>query len=441
MKKLIVGLLTFNLACAQSLTSLYHQSLKNDPQYQVAYYQYLADLKNPSIAKSARLPQITARAAAFMDKYKFYEDVPHYETSPGYSIQLDLKQVLYNRQLNTAIDQADLQAKLAETQWLIEQQSLMVRTTTSYMNLLKAVEAEVSAKSEKKALDQLLNSVHHHYKMKTATKDEYLMVKAQFQQAIAKALDAHYQVILAKEEISALSGDVSMPIYGLSDQFQLQLPNPNHVGDWEELAWKNNLNITAMQYQETMAKTNIKQIKSGHFPTFYLGGRYMRQHFSSEFWVLNSDLEQNYWQVGLGVEIPVYQGGQVKAKTDQAKSTYQSIKEQHKFTRREVKKAVHQSFYGIVVGKSSIDALQTAFKANEQALQSMKEAYQLGVKTLSDHLKQTHDLYNSQTQFRQARYDYVLATLKLKQAVGMLNERDIDEINQLLTRKLKVDLN
>jgi|GEM_PF-2779903 outer membrane protein len=441
MKKLIIGLLTINLACAQSLTSLYHQSLKNDPQYQSAYYQYLADLKTPTIAKSARLPQITAKAAAFRDKYKFYDDVPHFETSPGYSLQLDLKQVLFSKTLNKTIDQADLQAQLAKTQWHIQQQSLMVRTAEKYMNLLKAVEAEISAKSKKKSLKQLLNSVQHHRDLKTATKAEYLIVKAQLQQATAQALDAHYQVTLAKEEVVALSGDVTTPVYGLSDQFKLQLPKPNDVGSWEQLAFQNNLNIAAAQYQEQMAKTNIKQIKGGHFPTFYLGGQYMRQHFSSEFWVLNSDLEQNYWQIGIGMELPIYQGGQVMGKTDQAKSMLQSIQEQHKYVRRQVKKAVHQSFYGIVVGKESIGALKTAFTANEQAYQAMKQSYNLGVKTLSDYLKQTHDLYNSQTQFRQAQYDYLLATLKLKQAVGMLNEQDIEDINKLLTRKLRFDLN
>lgn len=450
MKRIIIGLLTVNLAYAQSLTTLYHQALQNDPHYQAAYYQYLTELKNPSIAKSARLPQITATTSVYKDRSKLSLDnlpdiipgEPNHETNPGYAIQFDLKQILYDRQINQAIDQANWQAKYGESQWLIEQQSLMIKTASIYMNLLKMAEAETSAKAEKKAFQELLKSVHHHYQLKAATKDEYLMVKAQSQRANAQALDAHYQVILAKEEISELNGEVSLPIYGLSDQFNLSLPEPNDLREWEALAWEFNLNLTSVRFQEKMAKANIKRIKGGHFPTFYLGGEYAFQHLKNYAYdVSYSHGNQKNWRIGLGMKLPLYQGGQVKSKTDQAKSAYEMVKAQHKLVRRQVKKAVHQSFYGVVVGKSGVEALHTAYKANSQALKASKEAYHLGLKTLSEHLKQTHDFYASQNQYQQARYDYLLASLKLKQAVGRLHERDIDKVSQWLTKKLVVDLN
>jgi outer membrane protein len=43
------------------------------------------------------------------------------------------------------------------------------------------------------------------------------------------------------------------------------------------------------------------------------------------------------------------------------------------------------------------------------------------------------ELFFSRTQYARARYDYILNTLRLKRAAGLINEDDLVQIDKLLT--------
>ena len=151
-------------ASAQSLNAFYEHALKNDLIYQHAYHQYLAELKNPKIVRSSAYPQLSGQASGFMSR----QGKPTHDSHPGYSVQLNLKQLLPDGQLSAKIDQADWQAKLSQVQWASVQQSLMLRSATTYLQLLKNIEVYQSAKAQEKALKSLLTSVRHQYQLNKA---------------------------------------------------------------------------------------------------------------------------------------------------------------------------------------------------------------------------------------------------------------------------------
>lgn len=424
----LCGLLLIGSSSAQSLNAFYEHALKNDLLYQHAYHQYLAELKNPKIVRSSAYPQLSGQASGFMSR----QWKPTHDSYPGYSVQLNLKQILLDGQLSAKIDQADWQAKLSQVQWASVQQSLMLRSATTYLQLLKNIEVYQSAKAQEKALKSLLTSVRHQYQLNTITKDDYWMVKAQAEQAIAQTLQAHYQVALAKEAMVVMGGSISGPFHQLSDQLVLSLPKPNKLGNWIDLGLKHNLDLQAIGFQEKMSLANLRQAQRGHLPSFAITGQFARNYISH-----NALANQSALQVGVTMNLPIYQGGQVSYKTDQANAAYQAIQAQHKLVHRQVKQAVHQAFYAISVGLAQLKALHTASQANAQALKSMTNAYHLGMKTTADYLKQIHEQYESFSQYRQARYDYLLAILQLKQSVGLLSESDIDQVSRLLSQKLK----
>jgi outer membrane protein len=54
------------------------------------------------------------------------------------------------------------------------------------------------------------------------------------------------------------------------------------------------------------------------------------------------------------------------------------------------------------------------------------------VRNSVDVLNAQQQLFSAQRDLLQSRYNYLLSTLKLKSAIGMLNESDLAEINQRL---------
>jgi outer membrane protein len=79
-----------------------------------------------------------------------------------------------------------------------------------------------------------------------------------------------------------------------------------------------------------------------------------------------------------------------------------------------------------------VRALELALISNRQALESTVLGYERGQRTGLDVLNAQRELFRTQRDAAQARYDYLLARLRLKSAAGTLGEDDVREINALL---------
>ena len=78
-------------------------------------------------------------------------------------------------------------------------------------------------------------------------------------------------------------------------------------------------------------------------------------------------------------------------------------------------------------------------KAFEQALISAQVSYdsnklglEVGVRTNLDVLNQQQQVFQTRFNLAQSYYNFIINTLRLKQATGMLGEADVESINQQL---------
>ncbi|HLD08758.1 MAG TPA: TolC family protein, partial [Methylophilaceae bacterium] len=59
--------------------------------------------------------------------------------------------------------------------------------------------------------------------------------------------------------------------------------------------------------------------------------------------------------------------------------------------------------------------------------------YEVGVRTSVDVLNAQQQYYSVKRDLLQSRYNYLLSTIKLKSATGLLNEADLAVVNQQLS--------
>ena len=95
---------------------------------------------------------------------------------------------------------------------------------------------------------------------------------------------------------------------------------------------------------------------------------------------------------------------------------------------------VQQSFLGVVNGLAQVRALEAALISSTSALESNKLGYEVGVRIAIDVLNADNQLYVTRRDLAKARFDTLLAQLKLKAAVGALSEADLQAINPLFER-------
>jgi len=68
------------------------------------------------------------------------------------------------------------------------------------------------------------------------------------------------------------------------------------------------------------------------------------------------------------------------------------------------------------------------------AYESNRTGQEVGVRTNLDVLNTQQNVFQTRRDLQQARYNYLLFTLKLKSAAGTLAEADIAEVNRALIR-------
>lgn len=125
------------------------------------------------------------------------------------------------------------------------------------------------------------------------------------------------------------------------------------------------------------------------------------------------------------VVVPIYEGGEVYARTRQAKETVGQQRNDAEAVRDEVRAAVATAWGVLEASKSQIEAAQTQVQAAEIALAGVRLEAEAGRRTTLDVLNAQRELLNARTNFTTAQRDRVVASFSLLSAVGRLSARSL----------------
>ena len=90
---------------------------------------------------------------------------------------------------------------------------------------------------------------------------------------------------------------------------------------------------------------------------------------------------------------------------------------------------MHREFRGVTEGLARIRALEQAVRSSEQLVQSSRRSWQAGARTLLDILNAEQQAGLARRDLGQARFQYLLARVRLKALTGGLRPENIDEVN------------
>ena len=102
--------------------------------------------------------------------------------------------------------------------------------------------------------------------------------------------------------------------------------------------------------------------------------------------------------------------------------------------RRAVMQATRQVFLAAQSGRAQVMALEAAEASSQLALDATQLGYRVGVRVNVDVLNAQTQLFTTRRDLARARYDVLLAGLRLRQASGRLTPEDVTALNQVLAR-------
>jgi outer membrane protein len=145
-----------------------------------------------------------------------------------------------------------------------------------------------------------------------------------------------------------------------------------------------------------------------------------------------SDTHSN--TIGLQLTLPIFAGGAVMSKDREAVALREKARADLDNTRRAAALGARQAYLGVTSGMAQVRAYEQALVSSQSALDSNKLGYEVGVRINIDVLNAQQQLFATRRDLAKARYDTLVAQLRLKAAAGSLGEDDVQAINALLDK-------
>ncbi len=428
---------------AEDLWAVFHLALERDPQFAAAAAARDSALESVPQAKAGFLPTVTAATGLNFNNQKVVYgnaaalgptgSVSGQQMSyPSHNYSLNITQPIYHRETSLALRQADSRVGQANAEYGAARQDLIVRSAQGYFDVLAALDSLDTAKAEKLAVGRQLDQSKQRFEVGIIAITDVHEAQAGYDLAVAQEIAAENQVANAREALRAIIGAApSDALAPLGDEnLPLVSTEPASADRWADTALAQNLTLEATRAQVETARNQVEIQRSGHYPHIDAVGSTSLQKLSGGSAAGSTETDSTV--IGLQISIPLYQGGIISSRIRQSGADLARAQDLLEQEQRATVLSARKSYLGVIAGISQVKALRQAVISNQSALQATEAGYQVGTRTIVDVLNSQRLLFAAERDYSQSRYNYVLNTLRLKQAAGQLNDADLQAINTWL---------
>ncbi|MBU6467086.1 MAG: TolC family protein, partial [Burkholderiales bacterium] len=149
----------------------------------------------------------------------------------------------------------------------------------------------------------------------------------------------------------------------------------------------------------------------------------------------NLNTRANNASIGVALNVPLFAGFAIQNRVRETLALEDKASADLETARRAIAQATRAAYFGLESGRSQVSALEAAEQSSKSALEANQLGYQVGVRINIDVLNAQSQLYQTQRDLAQARYNVLLGTLKLRQAAGTLSLDDVRKVDGLLVKK------
>nr|WP_195742212.1 TolC family outer membrane protein [Methylobacillus flagellatus] len=424
-------------ANGQNLLDIYEIALTNDPT--------LAAARSGNLAAQEKIEQ---GKALYRPTVNFTTDASHSETDIRYlgenaifrnagresfdtfGFGVNFSQPILRKENWVQMKQAQTQVSQADKQLMQSQQELMLRSAQAYFDVLMAQDQIDLINSQKAAISQQLEQAKANFEVGTATITDVNEAQARYDLLKAQEIAALNDYEVRKRAVQAITGRLPERLATVRQDLETRPPQPQDMEQWVHLAIQNNLALSIQQEALHLATQEVERMSAGHWPTLDMVGSYTDTRASGSPNGFGSDLQNA--TIGLRFNIPLYQGGAISSRVREAIANQQKAMDEVEVARRKSELDTRQAYLSLTGSVAQVQAYEKALSSSQSQLDSTNLGYEVGVRNSVDVLNAQQQLFTAKRDLLQARYNYLMNILRLKYAVGLLNENDLSEINQRL---------
>lgn len=414
----------------------------NDHEWEVARKTWQAAQETEKQGFGGLLPQITA-------SYTHVKNHTHVESSPvgatstlndAYSYdfetqtgQINIVQPLFRMDSWYEYKRTKAVTSAAEANFQAARQQFLLRVTQQYMNVLRTRENLTSAQAEERALSRQLDQSNERYKVGLVPITDVNEAQAAYDLSRVGLIVAQSDFGVARDQLEALTGKRWESLDGLQAELPMAGPEPADPDTWVVQAQANNPQVQIARRNAESAKAVSRQGLGAQMPSVNLIGQYQHQHLlgldTAAPGINSIQLGNEDTYYGVQVTMPIFTGGTVNSARKQSALNYQATEEQYKLVWRDIGQQTRSLHRVVEADVLRVQARKQALISAQSALKATESGYSVGTRNVVDVVLAQRNLFSAQRDYAGARYDYILDSLTLKAAAGMLTEENLGEVN------------
>ena len=310
--------------------------------------------------------------------------------------------------------------ELARQQHHTGMQEVILSTDQAYWQVISLVNKKKLAEGYLKLLQKLESDIDHMIAEGVATKADGLSVKVKVNEAEMTLTKVEDGLSLSKMLLCQLCGlDLSTNVV-LADENMNDLPillkENSEIS--METAYASRPELKSLELASLIYKQKVNVTRAEHLPTVALLGNYLVSNpsvyngFENKF--------KGMWNVGVMVQVPIWNWGEGVYKTKAAKAEAQIAKYQLQDAREKVELQVNQAAFKVTEAKKKlIMASKNLEKANEN-LRYATLGFEEGVIAPANVLEAHTAWLSAQSEKIDAQIDIKLTEIYLQKSLGTL---------------------
>jgi len=398
---------------AQTLEEVLAVAYQNNPQILAQRALLRSTDENIAIARSGWRPTVTVNnqiGAATTERQGVKNDPTG--TVPR-SSSFDVSQPLYRGgRTEAGVLRSRNQIQAERARLFAVEQSVFLEASTAYFNLVRD-EATLALRINNVAvLSRQLESTTDQFRVGVVTRTDVSQAEAALAGANADRSAAEGNLTSSRATFQRIVGIV--PERLTPPPAPTALPSAN--SEAAALAAVANPSVIAARFDNETSKQVIEEIRGELLPTVALTGQLAHRAGQTA----STQNYQNSAQAIVSLSVPLYESGSVYARTRQARQIESQRAAQSELARRQAIELSATSFESLQSTRARLVALKAQIRANEIALEGVRQEATVGSRTVLDVLNAEQTLLNSQVSLVQSQRDELVFSYQLLSAIGRL---------------------
>ena len=323
-------------------------------------------------------------------------------------------------------------AAVAEAQFQLANQELLLRTAKVYLAVLNARAQLVALRRLHAAAEQARASAQARYESGDTPITDMREAQASADAIGVQELDAQTALTLSEAAFTDLTGLEPLALKDLPETEAAELPAPESLDSWTQRALAGSPQLAMQRLAVATASAQVARYGVLNSPKVSVVAQVGHDSLQGNGDFGAADITARQASISLQASVPLFTGGMRSAQRHEAKALEQKASSDLEAADQLLRQQTRTAWLNLTTAAARVHALQRLHGSTQDRLGATRLGVEIGDRTALELLNAQADFLRSGTDFQHAQAEWLLAGLQLHAIAGALSELDLQRVDSHL---------